>query len=237
MTDQLPLALRWPAHQRFDSFVAGPNAAAVELLGAVARGADDAWPYLAGATGSGRSHLLVAACAAADAAGRSAQYLSLSALRTRRAEAIRGFGGSDLLAVDDLDAIAGDREAEHAAFDLYNRCRAERASVVFAAGAPPAQLGIGLPDLVSRLSACTQVALKPLDEAARRGLLRDRARERGIELDEAALDWLFARGRRDLGSLFAALDRIDRASLASQRRVTVPFLRGLLGASDAERHD
>lgn len=229
MTDQLPLALRWPAHQRFDSFSAGPNAAAVELLRAVALGADEAWPYLAGAVGSGRTHLLVAACAAANAAGRSAQYLSLSALRTRRAEAIRGFGGSDLLAIDDLDAIAGDRDAEHAAFDLYNRCRAERAGLVFAASAPPAQLGIGLPDLVSRLSACAQIALKPLDEAARRDLLRERALTRGIELDEAALDWLFARGRRDLGSLFAALDRIDRASLASQRRVTVPFLRGLLG--------
>lgn len=229
MTDQLPLALRWPAHQRFDSFSAGPNAAAIDLLCAIARGTDESWAYLAGATGSGRTHLLVAACAAANAAGRSAQYLSLSALRTRRVEAIRGFGGSALLAIDDLDAIAGEREAEHAAFDLYNRCRAERASVVFAAGAPPAQLGIGLPDLVSRLSACTQLALKPLDESARRGLLRERARERGIDLDDAALDWLFARGRRDLGSLFAALERIDRASLASRRRVTVPFLRRLFG--------
>lgn len=229
MTGQLPLALRWPAHQRFESFSAGPNAAAVDLLRAVAQGVDDAWPYLAGAVGSGRTHLLIATCAAANAVGRSAQYLSLSALRTRSAESIRGFGGSALLAIDDLDAIVGEREAEHALFDLYNRCRAEQSSLVFAAGAPPAQIGIGLPDLVSRLSACAQIALKPLDEAARRSLLRERARERGIELDEAALDWLFARGRRDLGSLFAALDRIDRASLASQRRVTVPFLRGLLG--------
>ncbi|MBO9663235.1 DnaA regulatory inactivator Hda [Dokdonella sp.] len=235
MTDQLPLALRWPAHQRFDSFVAGANAAAVELLRAIAQGGEESWAYLAGASGSGRTHLLVAACACANAAGRSAQYLSLAALRTRRAEAIRGFGGSDLLAIDDLDAIAGEREAEHALFDLYNRCRAERASLLFAATAPAAQLGIGLPDLVSRLSACTQLALKPLDESARRDLLRDRALARGIELDDAALDWLFARGRRDLASLLAALDRIDRASLASQRRVTVPFLRSLLGkALDAD---
>jgi len=43
------------------------------------------------------------------------------------------------------------------------------------------------------------------------------------------LDWLFARGRRDLGSLLAVLDRIDRASLAAQRRVTIPFLRTLMG--------
>lgn len=234
MTGQLPLVLRWPAHQRFESFVAGPNGVAVDLLRAVAQGSETSWLYLAGAVGSGRTHLLIAACAAANAAGRSAQYLSLSTLRAPRAEAIRGFGGSELLALDDVDAIAGERDAEHALFDLYNRCHAERASLLFAATAPPAQLGIGLPDLVSRLGACTQLLLKPLDEEARRELLRARASLRGIELDDGVLDWLFARGKRDLGSLFAVLERIDAASLAAQRRVTIPFLRGLLGGSEEE---
>jgi len=71
--------------------------------------------------------------------------------------------------------------------------------------------------------------LKPLDEADRRELLRERAASRGIEIDDAVIDWLFAREKRDLASLFNVLDRIDRASLAAQRRVTVPFLRTLLG--------
>lgn len=228
MSAQLPLALRWPAHQRLESFVAGSNGVALDLVRRAAREADAAWLYLAGALGCGRTHLLIGACAAANAQGRSAQYLSLSALRGPRAEAIRGCGGSDLLAIDDLDVIIGERDAEHALFDLYNRCRAEHATLLFAASAPASQLGITLPDLVSRLSACTQVALKPLDEAERRTLLRDRARERGIELDDAALDWLFTRRKRDLATLFDLLDRIDRASLAAKRRVTVPFLRSLM---------
>lgn len=228
MSAQLPLALRWPAHQRFAGFVGGANGVALDAVQRAARGADSAWLYLSGTPGSGRTHLLVSACAAASSDGRSAQYLPLSALRDPRASAIRGFGGSDLLAIDDLDAIAGDRDAEHALFDLYNRCRAEHSTLLFAAGAPAAQLGITLPDLVSRLSACTQFALKPLDEVERRALLRDRARDRGIELDDAALDWLFTRRKRDLATLFDLLDRIDRASLAAKRRVTVPFLRTLI---------
>lgn len=232
MSGQLPLALRWPAHQRFDSFRVGTNAAAVELLRSAAAEAEAPWLYLAGPHGSGRTHLLIAACAAANADGRSAQYLSLAALGAARATRIRQFGGSDLLAIDDLDALAGERESEHALFDLYNRCRAERATLLFAATLPPAHLGIGLPDLVSRLSACTQVALKPLDEPARRELLRERAFARGIELDDAVLDWLFAHGKRDLASLLAMLDRIDHASLAAKRRVTVPFLRSLLGGEE-----
>lgn len=229
MSGQLPLALRWPAHQRFADFHPGPNGAIVEALRAAARDAGSPWIFLTGGAGSGRTHLLFAACAQASEAGRGAQYLSLSALPPPRAAAIRGFGGSDVVAIDDLDAIAGEGEAEHALFDLYNRCRAERSTLLFAAGAPAARLGIGLPDLVSRLSACTQMALKPLDEVERRRVLRDRATARGIELDDGVLDWLFTRRKRDLATLLDLLERIDRASLAAQRRVTVPFLRTLLG--------
>lgn len=235
MTGQLPLALRWPAHQRFESFVAGSNGVTVDLLRAAARDARSPWLYLAAASGNGRTHLLIAACAAANAAGRSAQYISFAALPEPSAPVIRGLGGSELLAIDDAGAIAANAAAEHALFDLYNRCRAERATLLFAAAAPPAQLGIGLPDLVSRLSACTQLILKPLDEHARRTLLREHAALRGIELDDGVLDWLFARERRDPASLLGVLDRIDAASLAAQRRVTIPFLRQLLGEADVDR--
>jgi DnaA family protein len=185
--------------------------------------------YVAGPKGSGRTHLLIAACASANEAGRSAQYLPLaSRLDDDPPRAIRAFGGSAVLAIDDADAIAGDAAAEHALFDLYNRCRAEGATLLFAARVPPSQAGFGLPDLVSRLSSCAQVALKPLIEVERRELLRERAQARGIELDDAVVDWLFAREKRDIASLVGVLDRIDSASLAAQRRVTVPFLRKLL---------
>lgn len=229
MSAQLPLALRWPAERRFDDFVIAENGVAVDLLRRVAHDATPSATYVTGPLGSGRTHLLLATCIEANAAGRGAQYVPLATRRGKSAaESIRAFGGNALLAIDDVDAIAGDAAAEHALFDLYNRCRGEGASLVFAASASPAQIGIGLPDLVSRLAACTQVALKPLDESERRDLLRARASARGIELDDAVLDWLFARAKRDLGSLIGVLDRIDVASLAAQRRVTVPFLRTLL---------
>lgn len=221
---QLPLGLRWPAQQRFESFVAGDNAGAIALLRGVAEGANG-WLFLAGAAGSGKTHLLIAACAASSAGDRVAQYLSL---RGARPAAIRALGGSELLALDDLDAIAGDGAAEHALFDLYNRCKVEKSTLLFAARETPARLGIALPDLVSRLSSCTQVALKPLSEQQRREALRQRGLARGMELDDTVLDWLFARAQRDFGSLVAWLERIDRASLAAKRRVTVPFLRRLL---------
>jgi DnaA family protein len=228
MTPQLPLELRWPARQRFETFVVGANAAVLAGARRMAIEAAAEWAFLAGPAGSGKTHLLMATCAAASLAGRSAQYIALATVPEPRAAAIRGLGGSDLLALDDLDAMAGDALAEHALFDLYNRSRAERGTLLFAARHAPAALGIRLPDLASRLASSAQWTLRALDEASRRAALRERGAARGIELDDAVLDWLFTRQARDLGSLTALLDRIDSAALAAQRRVTVPFLRDLL---------
>jgi len=227
MIPQLPLALRWPRRQRFEHFHPGANAATLAAVEQLAHAPGTPWLYLAGPAGSGKSHLLMAACQAAFAGGRTVQYLPLASLADKAA-AIRGVAGSEFLALDDLGAIAGDREAEHAMFDVYNRAKAEAATLLFAAEALPSQLGLGLPDLRSRLGACQQALIKPLDDAERRAVLRQQAASRGIELDDTVLDWLFNRYARDLGALLDLLDRLDQASLAARRKITVPFLRGFL---------
>ncbi|MET4676075.1 MULTISPECIES: DnaA regulatory inactivator Hda [unclassified Luteibacter] len=228
MSTQLPLALRWPRRQRFEHFHAGDNAAAVEAVRAAAVDALAPWVFVAGPLGSGRTHLLIAACQAAIDAGRTAQYLPLAGLRGPRAAAIRGMAGSDVLAIDDIDTIAGEADAEHALFDTFNGYRAEGCTLLFSALGAPVSLDVALPDLRSRLGSLTQALLKPLADAQRRAVLREQAGARGIELDDVVLDWLFAHHARDLGTLLDLLDTLDRASLAAQRRVTVPFLRNLL---------
>jgi len=250
VTAQLPLSLRWPRRQRFEHFCPGPNAAAVAAVRALARGEGAPWVYLHGPLGSGRSHLLMAACQAhmdvhtaddavpdeplAAAASRRAQYVPLATLADPVA-ALQAAPGNTLLALDDLDAVAGNAAAEHALFDLYNQARAGRLDLLFAASAAPAQLGIQLPDLRSRLGACTRFALKPLGTAERRAVLKRYASERGIQLEDSVLDWLFTHHARDLGALLDLLDRLDRASLAAQRRITIPFLRDFLRESAAPR--
>lgn len=231
MTTQLPLGLRWPRRQRFEHFHAGANAAALAAMQALVVQPGAPWVYLSGAGGSGKSHLLMAACHAAHEAGRTVQYLPLKTLH-EHFTALRGMAGSQLIALDDIDAIAGERDAEHALFDFYNRARAEGTALIFTAQAVPAKLNLSLPDLRSRLGACTQFTLKPLEDGERREVLKQQAALRGIELDDGVLDWLFARYVRDLGALLDLLDRLDQASLAAQRRITIPFLRGLLRNSN-----
>lgn len=228
MSRQLPLALRWPRRQRFEHYHAGANAAALAAAQHAASDARAPWLVLAGPPASGKTHLLVAACQHAWAAQRRVQYLPLARLGAHAAQAIRGGGDAELLALDDLQAIVGNAPAQHALFDIYNRSRAQGATLLFATSGAPAQLPLELADLRSRLGACTLATLKPLDEAERRQVLRQHAASRGIELEETVLNWLFTHYARDLGALKALLERLDRASLAAKRRITVPFLRDVL---------
>lgn len=224
---QLPLALRYPPEQRLDSYIDAP-AGALPLLDALATRPGADWLYLAGPSGSGKTHLALATCAAAEAAGRPAGYLPLASARGQLAAALDGLEHAAVVALDGLEAVAGVREDEVALFDFHNRARSAGTGVLYTAAAMPDALGLGLPDLRSRLSQCTRIGLHPLDDAGRAALLRDRAQRRGLVLEEAALEWMLTRTGREPAQLLALVDRLDRASLAAQRRVTVPFLRQVL---------
>ena len=224
---QLPLALRYPPDQRLETFVRAP-AGAVEHLRALAGGEARDALYLAGPAGVGKTHLLLATCAAAEATGHRAAYLPMMAAAGRLRDALLALEGNDLIALDGLDVIAGNREDEIALFDTHNRARAAGVALVYAARDIPDAIGLTLPDLRSRLGQCTRITLLPLDDEGRREVLQQRAQRRGLVLEDAALEWLLKRVGRELGGLTALLDQLDRASLAAQRRITVPFLRQTL---------
>ena len=226
MSEQLPLAFKPGQDQRFIDFI-GQDAArsAVEQL-SDGRASDDI--VLVGAAGSGKTHLLRAAAGHALATGRSAAYLPLARLGPMLPTVLPDFEGHDLVCLDDVQALAGQAEAETALFHFFNRARAEGCRLLFSAEAMPAAIGLGLPDLVSRLEQGLRLGLEVLDEPGKRRVILRRAANRGLQVDEAVLDYLFTRISRDLHTLSGVLDRLDQASLAAQRRLTIPFIKSVL---------
>lgn len=224
---QLPLSLRYPPDQRLDAFVAPPAGALVQLRTLAEEG--DAWLYFAGPHDAGKTHLALGFCAEAEALGKTASYLPLAALAGRVGEALPTPHRDMRVALDGLEHIAGRREDEVALFDFHNAARAAGAGLLYTAREVPDALGLVLPDLRSRLSQLTRIRLQAADDATRAAILRLRAERRGLAIDDAAIDWLLKRVERDLGSLTALFERLDRESLAAKRRVTVPFLRQVLG--------
>lgn len=227
LVPQLPLALRFPPEQRLATYL-GASVGMIERLQALAEGGLADALYLQGGNGSGKTHLLLGTCAAAEAVGRRPRYLSLARARGHVRDAIGGLEHADLVALDDLEAISGVHDDEVALFDLHNRLRDGGVGLLYAAASAPSALPLELPDLRSRLAQCTVVPLRAQDDAGRAAVLRQRAASRGLAFDDAALDWLLTRCSRDLSDLSALFEQIDRASLAAQRRITVPFLRQVL---------
>jgi len=224
--EQLPLGVRFGAAARFDGYVAGPNAQVVDLL---TGSPPPRTLWLWGRAGTGKTHLLQAACAATSAGGGTATYLDPDGGSTPAL--LDGCETLDLVCLDSLERVADDAAWNAAMFRLYTLMQDGTGRLYVASSAPPASLRFELPDLRSRLLAAPVHQLHELDEAGQIAALEQRAADRGLELSQDAATWLVHRMPRDMHSLCGLLDRLDEAALAAQRRLTIPFLRQYLEPS------
>jgi DnaA family protein len=224
--EQLPLAVRLRDTARLVSFVPGRNREAFELIAAGPRAVPRVL-WLWGRPGTGKTHLLQAACAAAAENGGSASYVDLAAAEPGWLD---GCENLDLVSLDGVDAVARDPAWNEAIFRLHTLMQDGSGRLYVASTAPPASLRFRLPDLRSRLLAAAVHQLRELDEDGQIEALERRAARRGLELSREAAAYLVHRMPRDMHSLCGVLDRLDEAALAAQRRLTVPFLRQALEA-------
>ena len=218
---QLALGVRLRANAVFASFSPGLNAEILSALRGPSR--DPVWLW--GNRGCGKTHLLQAVCAAA---GDTAAYFPLDRSVALPPEALSGFERCRVLCVDDVEAVAGNLEWEHALFRLFNEASELHSRLIFASASAPRQIDWRLDDWRSRAAACIVYQVRELDESGRAEALRLRAAQRGLQLPPETLEYLLKRMPRDLRSLFEILDELDEASLVAQRRLTIPFIRDAL---------
>ena len=225
---QLPLGLVLKDSARFESYFPGLNNELLQHLQLAASGDGERLVYVAGAPGTGKTHLLQAACHSASQGGRRSSYLPVQALLQLTPAVLEDLEQLDLVCLDDVSAAAGHPDWESGLFDLFNRVRAADTTLLVAAEQRPDQCGFKLPDLVSRLGWGISYTLKALDDEDVTAALCCRARGRGLELPEETAQFLLRRFPRDLPTLFALFDTLDTASLIEQRRLTIPFVKSVL---------
>lgn len=226
MTAGAQLALKFPlsSRARFETFVTGPNVEAQRRVEWLAEGRGFAGCLLYGAPGTGRSHLLQAACHHRT----GAIYLPLTD-PDLAPSSLEGLDGLALVALDDVEAWLGEAETERALLALYQGLQASGGRLLVSASAPAARLTCRYADLASRLRALPACELLSLADADKARVLRRAAEDRGLDLAAPVLDFWLARSPRDLPSLLGQLERLDEAAMAAQRRVTVPLLKEVLG--------
>lgn len=226
---QLTLGVRLRDDARWANFHGGRNATAAGIVRNVCEDREQPLLVICGDEDTGKSHLLQAACHEFEQQGLGAVCFSLAELKSLGPQALAGVEVMDLVALDDLHLVAGDAAWEEALFHLYNRVRDLGHQIMLTLGDTPANVPFGLADLRSRLQEGLLVQLGTYRDDDRITILKLRAEQRGLVLSDEVAGFILRRSSRRLGALLAILDQLDENSLRAQRRLTIPFVKTVMG--------
>ncbi|MDY0206941.1 MAG: DnaA regulatory inactivator Hda [Pseudomonas sp.] len=229
---QLSLGMRLRDDATFANYYPGANAVTLGYVEHACETEDqwmDSLLYIWGAAGSGRSHLLQAACLRVEERGGRALYLPLADLAKYGTQLLDNVEFCDLVCLDDIQAVLGQPHWEEALFHAFNRLRDAGKQLLIAADASPRKLPIKLPDLQSRLSLALVFQLHELSDDEKLRALQLRASRRGLRLSDDVGRYILARSVRSMTVLFDTLEQLDTASFQAQRKLTIPFLKEALG--------
>jgi len=201
---QLPLQISQPAEPSFDNFIAGDNAEALARVRQLASG-----------------ELREAIVYLWGEIGSGRTHLLRAAARAN----------ASLAVADDVQAL--DADGQQRLFGAINAARDGRGAVLAAGSVAPAALALR-EDLRSRLAWGLVYHLKPLGETEKMHHLQAEAGRRGLVLSDEIAVYLLTRVPRDMATLTALLEALDRQALVRQRPLTLPLVREVLGASNGE---
>ena len=184
--------------------------------------------YVWGQSGSGKTHLLHACSIENQRLGLTSIYCSMEGVNSEN----RITGISDpnsLVCIDDLDSIELDGDMQESLFHAYQLLQAGQGRLLVSGNCRLTEIGLLLEDLESRLYSGGMFRIYPLRDEEKKDALRARAIQKGFVIGEPALNYILVNYSRQVRDLFDLLDRLGSESLRHHRKITVPFVRELIG--------
>jgi DnaA family protein len=218
-----------PSDKNFENFVAGGNATLIAALHQLVAKKSEPMIYFYGSSGVGKTHLLLSCCQEMEALGQSYLYLPLQKIQELQPTVFENLETLSCVCIDDIQQMAGHLDWEEAFLDFFHRMMEARKRLLITGQLLPQYLHFKLRDVASRLKTYIVFQARELTEEEKLYALVKRAREQGILLQDRVVRFILRRYPRDLGSLLVALENLDRASLAAQHKITIPFVKKVLG--------
>jgi chromosomal replication initiation ATPase DnaA len=217
---QIPLDLGHVAGlSRDDLVLSSANGSAVAFI--------ERWPdwpgpvaLLAGPAGSGKSHLAAIWRGQADA---------LSVTRSHIAAEIARHSQPRSYLLEDADLPGLDQQG---LFHLINSVSQNRSALLITARSFPAAWGVSLPDLASRMKAATVIEIGEPDDDLLAGVMTKLFADRQVDVEPHVIQFLVRRIERSLGAVNTVVQRLDRAALEQQARITRQLAATVLSAFD-----
>ncbi len=134
----------------------------------------------------------------------------------------------DVLAVDNLDALCGQRRWEEKFCQLINRCKSGDLHLIFTLTNKPQFLPCQLADFQSRLSWGLLLQLAASRDSDVEKIIRLRAKLLGFDLSNEVIAYLLTHYSRRLSSQIDILRLLGDASLSRQKKITIPLIKQTL---------
>ena len=208
-----------PAFGR-DDFLVGPgNEEAVAHI--------DRWPdwtghalAIFGPPGCGKSHLahvFALRAGAAVIAPGAVTGGSMAGLVER----------NESLVIESGESVSDSRALLH----LFNAMKEQDRHMLFTSCEPPSRWHVDLPDLKSRMAAVQAVRIEAPDDAMIEAVLVKLFADRQLSVSPHVVSYMIRRMDRSFAAARRIVDLADTESLAGQRPITVPLIKGVLKSS------
>ena len=180
----------------------------------------------------GKTHLINATAYQARELGLQSQLYDAEQLQHLDAEAFDGWQQADLLAVDNLDAIAGNLGWEKQFYQVMNAVREGDMKFVFSLSTKPASLPTALADFQSRLLWGLQFQLESATDDLLLEILQVKARDMGMTVKDEVLRYQLTHVSRRLKDQVSILQQLERVTLVEKRRASIPLLKEVIASQD-----
>ncbi|MEX2465824.1 MAG: chromosomal replication initiator protein DnaA [Gemmatimonadota bacterium] len=234
----------------FDRFVVGANN---QLASAACRAVADTPArmynplFLYGGVGLGKTHLMHAIgnqMLSQDPDSRIAYVSSekfmnelVASIREGRTAQFRGrYRDMDILLVDDVHFLEGKESTQEEFFHTFNALYDAQRQIVLTSDRPPKEMARLEDRLVSRFEWGLVVDLRPPDFETRMAILRKKADDDGLSLDDEIIEFIAASCTSSVRELEGAVIKLLAYSSLTHQEVTIELartaLRGVLGRGD-----
>lgn len=226
---QQVLNLQLTPANTFDSFYPGKDQTLISVLKSVASGILlEPQIFLWGSEKTGKTHVLQAMCHVATSTQKRVMYMPMELLSQQETNSISEMQDLDLICIDNVHVIAKLPEWENALFNFINDQRDQDTVIVFSSASSPTDNLFDLPDLNSRTVWGPVYKLNALLDEDLDIALQLHAKSRGLDISIEVQNYILTHFQRDISTIVDILEKLDKASLQEQRKVTIPFLKKVL---------
>ena len=220
-------------HYTFERFVVGSSnrlAHAASLAAAERPGRAYNPLFLYGGVGLGKTHLLQAIAHKAAKSKQRVIYVSsetftndfINSIRRQTTEEFRAhYRNTDFLLIDDIQFIAGKESTQEEFFHTFNDIHSAGGQIVLTSDRLPR----AIPTLEARLSSRFEWGLladiQPPDLETRLAILRFKADELGVVVNNEVMDFIARRAQNNIRELEGALNRVVAHAALSREVITV----------------